>query len=197
MTEKARVFIDYWNFQLNWNEHADDARCDWLALPGVLLEAVSRVLRVKGLEYGGTHIYASVDPGNENLLSWLETFLNRQAGFHVAMARLIRRHRGVRCSACGTEVDQCPECGEPFTASSCKGLTTTLVCDLLSLHHEGAYDVPIVVSSDSELQPAVRHLVSRGVRVIHAGWRDSGGDLARESWASVDLEQLIPDLIRS
>ncbi len=196
MSIRARVFIDYWNFQLNWNEHADDARCDWLALPEVLLRSASRVLRSDDLDYCGTHIYASVDPGNENLLSWLDTFLNRQAGFHVAMARLVRRHKGLHCTSCGAGVDQCPECGEPFTMSSCKGLTTTMVCDLLSLCSEGACDVPIIVSSDSELQPAVRHLGSRGVRVLHAGWRDSGGDLARESWASLDLEQLIPDLVR-
>ncbi len=196
MALRTRIFVDYWNFQLNWNERAQDARCDWLALPWALIRATEKVARLTELSYEGTHIYASVDPNNENLLNWLESFLDRQAGFMVSTARLTRRPRPVRCSTCGREQEVCPECGELFTLTASKGLTTRMVCDLLALDHAGAYDIAVLASSDTELVPAVAHLVRGGAKLVHAGWRDSGLDLARESWASFELDPLIPELVR-
>ncbi len=197
MTQRARIFVDYWNFQLNWNERANEERCDWLALPWALVRAAERTARVPDLIYEGTHIYASVDPNNEHLLNWLETFLERQPGFVVNLARLLRRHRPVRCSACGSENEACPECGEPFAMSTSKGLTTQIVVDLMALHTNNACDVPVIVSSDTELMPVIQYLTNHGVKVIHAGWREAGLDLARQAWASIELDHLIPELIRS
>ena len=197
MVERLRIFIDYWNFQLNWNERAGEARCDWLALPEVLTAATKHVLGTNPIRFDGAHIYASVDHHNENLLNWLETFLERQPGFIVKTARLIKRQRSVRCTACGLELDACPECGEPYTVSSTKGLTTSMVCDIMSLAYEGAVDVPVIVSSDTELVPLMRRLSDRGLKVIHAGWRDGGSDLSREAWASIDLDAMMSHLVRT
>jgi uncharacterized LabA/DUF88 family protein len=197
MNQRARIFVDYWNFQLNWNERANEERCDWLALPWTLVRATERTAKASSLVYEGTHIYASVDPNNENLLNWLETFLERQPGFMVNLARLLRRHRPVRCSACGSESEACPDCGEPFSMSTSKGLTTQMVVDLMALHTNNACEVPIIVSSDTELMPVVQYLTANGVKVIHAGWREAGLDLARQAWASIELDHLIPELIRS
>ncbi len=197
MWGRARIFVDYWNFQLNWNERAGEARCDWLALPEALMEAVRKLPDLDDTAYHGIQIYASVDPGNENLLNWLETFLDRQPGFEVRIARMVRRQRGLRCTSCGLELSDCPECGEPFTVGTSKGLTSAMVCDLLSLCFDGACDMPVLVTSDTELLPAVELLRRRGFRVIHAGWRDTGHDLARSSWASLDLDAMIPALVRA
>jgi len=30
---RTRIFIDFWNFQLHWNDRLDPQRCDWRALP--------------------------------------------------------------------------------------------------------------------------------------------------------------------
>jgi hypothetical protein len=197
MGGRVRIFVDYWNFQLNWNERAGEARCDWLALPDALMRAVRTLPGLKDAGYEGIQIYASVDPGNENLLNWLETFLDRQPGFEVRIARMVRRQRGLRCTSCGNELVECPECAEPFTIGTSKGLTTATVCDLLSLCLECGCDVPLLVTSDTELMPAVELLRRRGLRVIHAGWRETGHDLARAAWASLDLDTFIPDLIRA
>ncbi len=196
MAQRAKIFVDYWNFQLNWNERAGEARCDWLGLPQVLLQAARRLPGLDGLRFEGIHVYASVDPHNENLLNWLETFLAPQPGFRVSISRIVRRQRGVRCQRCGTERTACPECGEPFTVGTSKGLTAALVADLVAFTLERRCDVPLVVSSDTELIPAVERLVRRGVPVVHAGWRDVGHDLGRVAWATLDLDQLIPDLVR-
>jgi uncharacterized LabA/DUF88 family protein len=196
MAGVARLFIDYWNFQLNWNERADAARCDWLALPGRVIEAIEAALQVSPLEYGGASIYASVEPSNENLVSWLVSFLDRQPGFRVRTVRMVRRQRSQRCSSCGVEVTECPECGEPYAMAIAKGLTSRLVLDVLELVNAGACDVPVIVTSDTELVPVVEHLLDRGVRVVHAGWRDVGGELARAAWASLELEPLMPKIVR-
>ena len=76
MNLRSRIFIDFSNFQLNWNGRASNAPCDWKALPRVLL-AESRKL----LEAASTHnalwldetlVYASVKAsGDENLKKWL------------------------------------------------------------------------------------------------------------------------------
>lgn len=194
---KVRVFIDYWNFQLNWNERAGEARCDWLALPWALLRATGKLLRCNGLEYEGTHLYAAVDPANDNLQGWLSSFLDRQPGFMVHTSRMVRRQRPVRCTACGTEAERCEACGEPFNIGSAKGLTSKMVVDMLRLCGSGACDVPIVVSSDTELGPALEALLGDGVKVVHAGWRENGGEVSRMAWAAVDLDELMGELVRT
>ncbi len=196
MQERLRIFIDYWNFQLNWNERAGEARCDWLALPEALTKVTASMLDGGSVRFDGAHIYASVDHHNENLLNWLETFLERQRGFIVKTARLVRRQRSIRCPACGLELETCPECGEPYTISSTKGLTTSMVCDIMALAYDRAVDIPLIVSSDTELVPLMRRLLDRGLKVIHAGWRDGGSELSREAWASIDLDAMIPNLVR-
>jgi uncharacterized LabA/DUF88 family protein len=197
MTVRTRVFVDYWNFQLNWNERARETRCDWLALPRSLAQAASKVLDNGSLSYDGTHIYASVDPCNDNLIAWLSTFLDRQPGFAVTTVPMTRRHRPIRCTSCGHAVTSCPECDESYAPAAAKGLSTRMVVDLLRLCGRGSCEVPIVVSSDTELVPALEALNADGVKVLHAGWRDTAPDLARAAWASVELDDLMGDLVRT
>ena len=33
----TRIFVDFWNFQLNWNDRTDKDLCDWTVLPSVLM----------------------------------------------------------------------------------------------------------------------------------------------------------------
>lgn len=196
MSQRAHLFIDYWNFQLNWNERAGDARCDWLALPSVLVAAAAADLGQRTVHYEGARLYAGVDPGNDNLLKWLATFLERQPGYAVHVFRQARRSRPNRCSACGAEVERCDTCGEPHTATVTKGLVAQMIVDLLTLCGNGSCDVPIVVSSDTELVPAMQHLRAQGVKVFHAGWRDAGTELAREAWASLELDRVMGEMVR-
>ena len=88
MAYRTRVFIDFWNFQLNWNDRASDAKIDWPAVPRILLDEAKRRLEVAGIEEGlvldETLVYASYNPAREgNLKRWLDTFLDKQPGFRV------------------------------------------------------------------------------------------------------------------
>ena len=62
-----------------------------------------------------------------------------------------------------------------------------MVTDMVRLAWEEAYDVGVVVSSDSDFVPAVEFLDSRGLKMIQAGFPPSGTHLATSCWASFDI----------
>ena len=115
----------------------------------------------------------------------------------VHTARMVRRQRPVRCTACGTETERCDSCGEPYNVGLAKGLTAKMIVDMLRLCGSGACDVPIVVSSDTDLAPAMEALLADGVKVVHAGWRENGSEMSRIAWASLDLDELMGDIVRT
>jgi len=101
MAYKTRVFIDFWNFQLNWNDRAGRDRIDWTAVPRVLLDEARKKLEAAGitedLALEETLVYASVNPATEGKLrQFLEGFLDRQPTFRV---KIRERHAGQPLSA--------------------------------------------------------------------------------------------------
>jgi uncharacterized LabA/DUF88 family protein len=196
LLQRLHVLVDYWNFQLRWNERAGDARCNWAHLPAVLLESV-KTLPVSGeLDFQGMRVYASCDPEDENLRRWLENFLERQPGTSVVALERRRRFDHIRCRSCGYETGTCPSCGQPLVWSAEKGVEAALITDLYELSAADALDVAVLVSSDSDFVFPVVGLQGRGVKVVNAAWRGVGQELARASWATLDLDELIPQLVR-
>ena len=196
MLQRVHMFVDYWNFQLRWNERAGDARCNWAHLPTVLLDKV-KTLPVSGeLDFQGMRVYASCDPEDENLRRWLENFLERQPGTSVVVLERRRRFDHIRCRSCGYETGTCPSCGQPLVWSAEKGVEAALITDLYELSAADALDVAVLVSSDSDFVFPVVGLQGRGIKVVNAAWRGAGQELARASWATLDLDALIPSLVR-
>ncbi|MFL6127976.1 MAG: hypothetical protein ACJ73E_02795 [Mycobacteriales bacterium] len=112
---RTRLFIDYWNFQLSWNERSAGTLCDWKALPLATLSAAGGVLASVGLseplELEETLLYASVDPtADAKLRGWLETFINRLPSWRVTIRERRPRPRSIHCRACGQETEKCPHC---------------------------------------------------------------------------------------
>lgn len=53
---RARVFIDFWNFQLGWNEATSKTKnCDWSILPRVLVRTTGELLATAGGTWQGSH----------------------------------------------------------------------------------------------------------------------------------------------
>ena len=194
--QRAHVFVDYWNFQLRWNERAGDARCNWAHLAAVLLDKVRALPITDDLDFQGMRVYASCDPDDENLRRWLENFLERQPGTSVVVLERRRRFDHIRCRGCGYETGTCPSCGQPLVWSAEKGVESALITDLYELAWSDALDVAIVVSSDSDFVFPIAGLQGRGTKVVNAAWRGAGQELARASWATVDLDEMIPLLVR-
>ena len=196
MMRAVQIIVDYWNFQLRWNERAGEARCNWAALPAVLMERIKALPLSDALDFQGMRVYASCDSEDENLRRWLENFLERQPGTSVSILERRRRFDHIRCRACGYESGHCPSCGQPLVWSAEKGVEAAVITDLYELAFSDALDVAVMVSSDSDFVIPVLALQGRGIKVINAMWRGSGQELARAAWATVELDELIPQLVR-
>lgn len=198
----TRIFVDFWNFQLNWNDRTDQAPCDWTVLPSVLLKESEKLLAAAGstddLVLDETLVYASVKPGegDAKLRGWLTGFLDRQPSFRVKVRDRRVRVGGIWCNSCQTEIVACPRCNTAFRRSSEKGIDAAIATDLLSLAWEGVLDVAVLVSGDSDFVPAVERIQERGLKVVNATWRRYGHELAHSCWASFDLDSVVDRLVR-
>lgn len=196
MAYRTRVFIDFWNFSLNWNERSGGDNIDWTQVPRVLLEQAERCLEGAGINeklgLEETLVYASYNPKTERKLKgWLDNFLDKQPSFRVKARERRPKGRKIHCSSCGHENDRCQECHEPFMWAPEKGVDTAIVTDLLSLAGENAYDVAVLLSSDADHIPAVEWVQSRGSKVINATWSRHGYDLAKAAWASFEIDSVM------
>ncbi|MBI4310941.1 MAG: NYN domain-containing protein [Chloroflexi bacterium] len=204
MELQVRLFIDFWNFQLNWNSRTNKDPLDWRKAPIGLVSAAQAQLDTAGmgdsLRVAETRVYASYDtanPEDRRLKGWLDSFLDRQPGMRVFTRERRSQPRPIRCSSCGYEVSLCSNCSQLYRHSAEKGVDSAIVTDLLSLAWESAFDVAILVSSDADYVPAVERLQEKGFKIINATWSGYGHHLARTCWASFEIDSLIPSLRRT
>lgn len=204
MAQSARLFIDFWNFQLNWNDRVGrDKGCDWKKLPVSILSETQRVYQETGLtgdlELDETLVYASVDPTSDSgkkMKGWLDNFLDRLPSFRVITKDRSPRPFTMHCQKCGDETKLCPSCNETFMRSVEKGVDTQIVTDLLSLAWQSAFDVAVLLSSDADFVPAVIRVQEKGLKVVNVSWSYHGHELKKACWASFDLDKIAADLIR-
>ncbi len=198
----TRIFVDFWNFQLNWNDRSGKAQCDWRVLPSVLMAESGSLLSAAGstdaLVLDETLVYASVKSGeaDRNLRRWLTGFLDRQPSFRVKVRDRRVRTGGIWCNSCQTQIAECPHCDAALERSPEKGIDAAIATDLLSLAWEDVLDVAILVSGDSDFVPAVERIQEKGLKVVNATWRNHGHELAHACWASFDLDSVIGRLLR-
>jgi uncharacterized LabA/DUF88 family protein len=197
---RTSVFIDFWNFSLQWRNRASGDRIDWTKVPAELLSESERQLQLAGfgdsLHLEETLVFASYDEDDagKRLKGWFDAFLDKQPRFRVTTRVRRSKPRSVYCRACEQSIEKCPHCEEPLRWSTEKGVDTAIVTGLLSLAGEGAFDAAILVSSDTDYLPAVEWLQSRGFKVINATWANHGHELARACWASFELDAIVPKL---
>lgn len=130
MAERARVrlFVDFWNFQLNWNDYharvgaAGVVQIPWKDLPAILTAEVSKGQPVR---FTGAQVYASVDPSNpkdKRLSWWLHHVLASFTGYSVDV-RDRKPRKPVRCQeeSCKAAITTCPVCRNPLKGLLKKG----------------------------------------------------------------------------
>ncbi len=192
---RVRVFIDYWNFQLTLNEREKtvtglaDPRfpVDWKGFPDWVADQAASVAKIGAYSYDGAIIYTSFDPRRDvSYKNWVTNWLDRQPGIQVDIRE--RQPKGLpHCPACHSVIADCPHCSTPIRATVEKGVDTAIVTDMIRLAWEDAYDLGVLVSSDSDLVPAVEYLDQKGRKIIQAGFPPLGVHLATACWASFDL----------
>ncbi|MBI3920782.1 MAG: NYN domain-containing protein [Armatimonadetes bacterium] len=204
MAYRVRIFVDFWNFQLSWNEHLGQSRqCDWPKMPLRFVQAAQTSLSKAGitepLQIEETRVYASYDRGNpaeQKLRGWLTDFLDRQPSFRVFAKQRAGGTISVRCRTCGQAISDCPSCHAPLAGTREKGVDTAIVTDLLSLAWENAYEIAILVTSDADMIPCVERLQEKGFKVINATWAGRGHQLAQVCWASFNTLEVADQFIR-
>jgi uncharacterized LabA/DUF88 family protein len=197
---RTSIFIDFWNFSLQWRDRAGGYLIDWAKVPSALLRESERQLQMGGssdlLHLEETLVYASYDEdeAGRRLRGWLEVFLDRQPRFRVTTRPRRSKPRSVYCRACERQIEECPHCHEPMRWSPEKGVDTSIVTGLMSLAGVGAFDTALLVSSDTDYLPAVEWLQSRGFKVINATWANHGHELARACWTSFEIDAIVDDI---
>ncbi len=201
MADRARVFIDFWNFQLNWNNRAK-GKCDYSKLPKILLEKAKATLISGGvhseLQLDGTTIYASYNPTvgkDRSLRGWLEDTVGKFPGVRVNIKERTPKTKTIHCRACGGMIEFCPHCSVEIKSAPEKGIDGAIITDMFSLAWEHAYDIAILVTSDKDMKPAVERLQDKGVKVVNFTWKGSGHDLAKACWASCELDTFVGELV--
>lgn len=202
MAYRTRVFIDFWNFTLNWQDRAPaGSGIDWPKVPAILLGQAEAQLQAAAITdpmvLEETLVYASYNPKNEGKLKgWLDSFLDRQPGFRVNTRERKEKPKSIRCTSCGEEHSKCAKCDQPFTWAPEKGVDTAIVTDLLALGSEGKYDVALLLSSDADHIPAVEWVQGQGLKVINATWTNHGFDLEKTCWGSFRLDPVVSSMVR-
>ena len=190
------TFVDFWNVQLTMNErlsrHSKDPdarfRFDWNRFIWWSVDRAATVLATRDYSFDGATVYTSYDSSTEGMKhrDWAESWLNRQPGISV-QCRLRQLRSIPRCNNCHRQIRTCPHCAQRIGGTAEKGVDTAIATDMIRLAWEGAYDVAVLVSSDSDLVPAVQFLTGKGIKVIQAGFPPTGSHLAKASWASFDI----------
>ena len=148
MSEKVAVFIDGGNLYRLLKEHRilPQKRFDYTALVHFVLR--SRVLVSKGYYVGivrnhdGTEKSQKMVEGQQKFLSNLET-----QGFHIERGRIVYDH----------DIRE-------------KGVDVKIAVDIVAGAFENKYDTAVVLSSDTDLLPAIKHVISMGKKVEYVGF---------------------------
>ncbi|MCC7033831.1 MAG: NYN domain-containing protein [Acidobacteria bacterium] len=194
---RVKLFVDFWNFQLQWNQfHGREpvVRIPWNPLLfEVLVQALGR-----DAEYAGTHVFASYDPLSKKDLQ-LKKFLNVMdsfPGFDVTLKERKPLHH-MRCSndGCRLEISQCPHCHQEIRRTVEKGVDTAIVTDLIRLGIDNHYDRAILIAGDADHVPAVEFLGARMKQVTHAWFKGHSNELRNACWDHLYFDDLMSKLI--
>lgn len=190
---RVRIFIDQPNLDLTMLSLASRRGYQWNGfdypkLIGWLVRQTESICQFSDASHEGTRVYASFDPNDPNHAPrrrWLR-WLQRQPGFQVVTSHL-RPRPSPNCQRCHRGIDDCPHCGSRIKLRVEKGVDTAIVTDMVALAWQGAYDIAVLASSDSDFVPVVRFLDQRGLKVIQAGFPPRGEELSRECWGQIDV----------
>jgi uncharacterized LabA/DUF88 family protein len=200
---RVRLFIDFWNFQLNWNEFHTrtgtpaPVQIPWRELPSILTAEVSKGQPVR---FTGAHLYASVDPSNPKdtkLNNWFHHVLASYTGY-VVEVRPRKPRRAIRCreESCRAPIATCPACKAALKGTVEKGVDAAIITDLLTLAFDDNYDIAVLISGDADYAPAVRYIQKKtDKQVVQAFFRAHGDELRNACWDHVFFDDLMAKLV--
>jgi hypothetical protein len=194
----VRVFIDFWNFQLCWNnafpydktKGESPTKIDWRGLPSVLMNELPAALggQKDQLLFKGINVYASVNPDPTSkdgpLKNFLVKTLNQMVGYQVHVSDRKERHS---TDANGNHVVRMVE----------KGVDTRIVTELFSGAINNTYQVAILISNDSDFCPAIATIQDRlDKQIVHVGFRQGGDEIRSACWSHIVLDGSVAEALK-
>ncbi|MBU0703368.1 MAG: hypothetical protein KKC18_05830 [Chloroflexi bacterium] len=119
MPLRTRIFVDFWNLQLNTYEQVGrDYKLDWKKLSPFLVAEAEKLLGT-ALHFEGTNVYLSYHPNTsqgKKLRNWAINTLDRFPGIRVIAKE--RKAKGPpTCPNCHQLIEDCPHCGANYPHS--------------------------------------------------------------------------------
>lgn len=182
----VKLFADFWNFQLRWNDQMKSVRMRWERLPDVLIAELPSIFGSSDQYiYRGTHVFASVDPRkgsrDEGLKRYLH-YLGQQTGFQVQ----VRDRKAKK--------DQCPHCTKEIERMVEKGVDASIVTALYEGALNNSYDIALLLSNDTDHVPAIRTIQDRlNKQIIHVGFKLGGSEVRTSTWSHIQLDGDLAD----
>lgn len=200
---RVRIFIDFWNFQINWNDyHARNGATAPVPIPWKELPAFLAAEAAKGqlAKFAGIHVYASVNSNSEKdrkLSNWLHHSMAGLTGYIVDV-RERKPRKTIKCQEenCKTPITTCPACKKPLRGTVEKGIDAAIITDLITLASDDNYDLAVLVSGDADYAPAVQFIQRKtDKQVVQAFFRAHGDQLRNACWDHIFFEDLMSKLL--
>jgi uncharacterized LabA/DUF88 family protein len=196
---KVKIFIDFWNMQLSWNEYHEKlgattpVRIPWTILPQILLNKLG-----KDSDYVGTHVYASINPRSEKdrkLHSFLQ-IMDLFPGYKVIVKQR-KPAKPIKCNNedCRKEVLHCPHCTKELIRTVEKGVDTSIAIELFHYALDNVYEKAILISNDADFVPAIEYIQRRGNYIIHAGFKNQAFEIKKACCDHIDFEDIMSELL--
>lgn len=194
---KVKIFIDFWNFQLAWNDYhaklgARNIKIPWeKILPHVLLKKVGN-----DCSYVGTHVYASINPKkpSDRKLNQFLQIMNTFEGYQVIVKER-KPAKPIWCNECKKEIKVCPHCSKELIRTVEKGVDTTIAIELFQFALDEVYDKAILISGDEDLVPAIEYIQRKGKYIIHAGWKGQSFAIRKACWSNFLFDDIMAELL--
>ena len=195
---RVRIFVDFWNFQLQWNRchtalGSGLIQIPWKEIPAILTAEISKGQPAR---FAGIHVYASIAPDNpkdRNLSKWLHHTLASYPGYSVEVKERKSRAHSVRCQdeGCQEVITSCPKCDKELRITVEKGIDAAIITDLISMAFDGNYDMAILVSGDADYAPAVQYIQKKTDRqIVQAFFKQHGDQLRTACWDHIFFEDM-------
>lgn len=193
---RVRVFVDFWNFQLELKRQTPGFLTDWKPIGMMLANEAAKLVDPNANPiFEGMHVYGSFDPNkpqDAKLRNWFSNTLDKMPGVHVTLVERQKKRGYAKCPSCQTETQKCHACGDDMRGTEEKGVDTRIVADMISLAWANAYDVAVLVSADRDFVPVAEFLQTKGIKVVHGCFPPVGSHLSQKCWASINITNLMP-----
>ena len=166
---RVMTFVDYWELQSSLDEVSGGRfLVDWERFPlWLATDAVGYAhdLPAARLQLDETNVYLALDPTHPEdaeLKEWAVGVLGRQPKVQVILGDRVKGPSP--CNAChfaGTP--ECRHCRAGIAGTGGQTTTDMMTVDIFRRTREKAFDVAVIVSSDTALIPAAKYLQAKGV----------------------------------